>query len=308
LTRRSAIAALGASALLARDARPQQAAEKDGGPKAGVVAASRRTPMVCAFSQNLIKISYPQLGIIAQQIGYDGVDLTVMDGGHVDPRITNVDLVRAFESVRGVGLEVPMITTTLTSVGEPTSYPILAITGHTQVHLYRLGFWPWGPAPNIARRLAQVRNDLTGLLAAGRQFEMTAMFPNRAGGYVGEAIWDAQSIIGDMDPQWIGYYFDPSQTGGAANWETALRLALPRLKAVAVQDFQWVKSGSDWKMQMCPMGEGLVDWALFFRILAEAKFSGPLSLHMEYHPRDEPGAMSKDIEFVRRQIQRAWAL
>jgi sugar phosphate isomerase/epimerase len=56
------------------------------------------------------------------------------------------------------------------------------------------------------------------------------------------------------------------------------------------------------------MGEGLVDWALFFRILAEAKFSGPLSLHMEYHPRDEPGAMSKDIEFVRRQIQRAWAL
>ena len=306
MTRRSAIAALGASALLARDARPQAAAEKNGGPKAGVVAAPRRTPLVCAFSQNLIKIGYPQLGIIAQQIGYDGVDLTVMDGGHVDPHITNVDLVRAFESVRGAGLEVPMITTTLTSVSEPTAYPILAITGHTQVHLYRLGFWPWGPAANIARRLTQVRNDLTSLVAAGRQFEMTAMFPNRAGGYVGEAIWDTQSIIGDMDGQWIGYYFDPSQTGGAANWETALRLALPRLKAVAVQDFQWVKTGNDWKMQMCPMGEGLVDWALFFRILAEAKFTGPLSLHMEYHPQDEPGAMAKDIDFVRKQIRQAW--
>jgi sugar phosphate isomerase/epimerase len=306
MTRRRAIAALGASALLARHARPQAAAEKDGGPKAGVVAAPRRTPMLCAFSQNLIKIGYPQLGIIAQQIGYDGVDLTVMDGGHVNPRITNVDLVRAFESVRGAGLEVPMITTTLTSIADPTAYPILAITGHTQVHLYRLGFWPWGPAVNIARRLAQVRNDLTGLLAAGKQYQMTAMFPNHAGGFVGEAVWDAQSILGDLDPQWIGYYFDPSQTGGAANWEAALRLALPRLKAVAVQDFQWVKTGGDWTMQMCPMGEGLVDWARFFRILAEAKFAGPLSLHMEYHPQDEPGAMAKDIDFVRKQIQQAW--
>jgi sugar phosphate isomerase/epimerase len=199
-----------------------------------------------------------------------------------------------------------MISTTLTTMTEPTAYPILAITGHTQVHLYRLGFWPWGASPNISRRLAQVRNDLIGLLAAGRQFGMTAMFPNRAGGFVGEAVWDTQSIIGDMDAQSIGYYFDPSQSGGAANWETALRLALPRLKAVAVQDFQWVKTGGDWKMQMCPMGEGLVDWKLFFGILAEAKFAGPLSIHMEYRAQDEPGAMAKDVDFVRKQISQAF--
>jgi hypothetical protein len=306
MTRRSAMVAITASALLARKASPQAAAEKDGGPKAGVAAPPRRTPMVCAYSQNLIKVEYPQLGIIAQQIGYDGVDLTVMDGGHVNPHIANVDLVRAFESVRGAGLDVPMISTTLTSINDQTSYPVLAITGHTQVHLYRLGFWPWGPSPNIARRLAQVRNDLIGLVTAGRQFQMTAMFPNRAGGYVGESVWDTQSIIGDMDAESIGYYFDPSQTGGPANWETALRLALPRLKAVAVQDYQWVNSGGDWIMKMCPMGEGLVDWARFFRVLAEAKFAGPLSIHMEYHQQDEPGAMAKDIDFVRKQIQQAY--
>ena len=105
MTRRSALAAIGASALLASHASPQAAAEKDGGPKAGVAAAPRRTPMVCAYSQNLSKIGYAQLGIIAEQIGYDGVDLTVMEGGHVNPHIANVDLVRAFESVRGAGTE-----------------------------------------------------------------------------------------------------------------------------------------------------------------------------------------------------------
>jgi L-ribulose-5-phosphate 3-epimerase len=312
VTRRDALAALGASALLARNARPQAAAEKNGGPKAGVALAPRGTPLICAFSQNLIKVPYPQLGMIAQQIGYDGVDVTVMEGGHVNPRITNVDLVRAFESVRGAGLEVPMITTTITTINEQTVYPILAITGHTQVHLYRLGFWPYAGSSgagvnqtiDIPRRLAQVRSDLTALLALGKNYQMTAMLPNRAGGYVGEAVWDAQAIIGDMDPQLIGYYFDPSQITG--DWEIALRLALPRLKAVALQDYTLVKDGSAWKMQMCPMGEGMVDFPAFFRILAEARYAGPVSIHQEYRAQDELAAMNKDLEFVRKQVKLAW--
>ena len=92
MTRRKALATLGAAAITVRDARPQAAAEKDGGPKAGVAQGPRSTPMLCGYSQNLIKVPYPQLGFIAQQVGYEGVDLTVMDGGHVNPHITNVDL------------------------------------------------------------------------------------------------------------------------------------------------------------------------------------------------------------------------
>lgn len=307
------MAALGASAFAARAARPQAAAEKDGGPKAGTIAPPRTTPLLCVYSQNLIKVPYPELGMIAQQIGYDGVDLTVFDGGHVDPKITNVDMVRAIESVRGAGLEVPMISTMLSGVADPTMYGILAITGHTQVHLYRTGFWPWAtaqnPVPDIPRRLAQVRGELNSLMLVGQGYQMAAMFPNRAGGYVGGAIWDAQAIIGDMNPQWIGYYFDPSQAtaeGAVSGWEIALRLALPRLKAVAVQDFTWTRSGSATKMQMCPMGEGVVDWPAFFRILVDARFTGPISIHQEYTARDELDAMNRDLEFVRKQVQAAW--
>jgi sugar phosphate isomerase/epimerase len=313
VTRRQALATLGAAAVTARDARPQAAAEKDGGPKAGVAQGPRSTPMLCGYSQNLIKVPYPQLGFIAQQVGYEGVDLTVMEGGHVNPHITNVDLVRAFESVRGVGLEIPMISTTITSPGDQTAYPILAITGHTQVHLYRLGFWPYstrpGTVPDVQRRLAEVRNDLISLVALARNYQMVAMFPNRAGGFVGEALWDAQAIIGDMDPQWIGYYFDPSQAtaeGGVSGWEIALRLALPRLKAIAVQDFTWARNGTGWKMRMCPMGEGVVDWQAFFQILAAAKYTGPISIHQEYTAQDEVAAMNKDLEFVRTHVKQAW--
>ena len=49
---------------------------------------------------------------------------------------------------------------------------------------------------------------------------------------------------------------------------------------------------------MCPLGKGMVDWALFFHILAEARFAGPISIQFEYHAEDEPGAQAKDVEFV----------
>jgi sugar phosphate isomerase/epimerase len=307
MTRRTALA-LGAGALLAREARPQAAAEKDGGRAANAPVAPRRAPLICAYSNNLIKVEYAELGTIAQQIGYEGVDLTVMNGGHVNPQIVNVDLVRAIESVRGPGLEVPMISTEITSAADFTAFAVLAITGHTQVHLYRTGYWPWGAAPNVMARMSQVRNDIMSLLPLGERSGMMALIPNRAG-FVGEAIWDTQTIIADLSPQWVACEFDPSQAvaeGGAGGWEIALRLALPRLKAVAVQDFVWAKAGGSWKMQMCPMGEGMVDWDAFFRILAQSHFTGPISIHYEYKAKDDLAAMTKDLEFVKSRVRQFW--
>jgi sugar phosphate isomerase/epimerase len=73
-----------------------------------------------------------------------------------------------------------------------------------------------------------------------------------------------------------------------------------------VQDFTWAKTGNIWKMQMCPLGEGMVDWQAFFHTLAAAHFTGPISIHQEYKPQDELAAMGKDIEFVRTRIKQAW--
>ncbi len=81
---------------------------------------------------------------------------------------------------------------------------------------------------------------------------------------------------------------------------------LPRLKAVSLQDFYWAKDGAEWKPRKCPLGEGMVDWNKFFSLLAAAKFTGPVSIAMEYAPKNEPGAMLKDLEFARKQIQQAW--
>jgi sugar phosphate isomerase/epimerase len=310
MTRRRAISRIGtvvgslsvAADALAQDNPPDQT------PRFGRSAPKRTMPLLCGYSQNLVRVPYPQLGDIAAQVGYEGLDLTVMIGGHVDPRITNVDLVRAFEAVRGAGLEVPMISTNITTTADPTCYPVLYLTGHSQIPLFRLGYWRYGSNP-VRARLAQVRQNLGQILAMAQRCDIAAMIPNRAGGFVGQAVWDAQEIIGGIDPRIVGYYFDPAEAtaeGGAGGWQAALALALPRLKAVSLQDFYWKKDGPDWKMQKCPLGEGMVDWENFFSSIAAARFTGPISIHMEYGPQDALGSMAKDLEFARARLQKAW--
>lgn len=303
MTRRTLLAAAAAVAGSAAAQEPEPPP-----PRFGTAAPKRTSPLICAHSANLAKVPYFELGDIARQIGYDGVDLTVMIGGHVDPRVTNVDLVRAFESIRGSGLEVPMVSTNITSPQDSTAFSVLYLTGKSQVPLFRLGYWPYGTAP-IQQRLAQVRQDLMQLIPLAQRSTITGVIHNRAGGFVGQSIWDTQSVISAIDPRWFGYCFDPAEAtaeGGLGGWESGLRLALPRLKALVLQDFYWKKDGAEWKMTKCPLGEGMVDWQKFFSIVAASGFAGPASLRLDYPAQDPMGAMTKDIEFARGQISRVW--
>src|ERR1700753_533628 len=96
-------------------------------------------PALCLFSGSVQGLEYSELPLIAKQLGFDGVDLTVRPGGHVEPRLSNVDLVRAVESITGEGLEMPIITTALLSPFDPTALAVLALSGRSGVDWFRPG-------------------------------------------------------------------------------------------------------------------------------------------------------------------------
>ena len=126
---------------------------------------------------------------------------------------------------------------------------------------------------------------------------------------MGEAIWDTNMIVRGMYPHAVGYDFDVGSAtaeGGVGGWSVALRLALPRLKMVTARDFVWSKDTGTWKMTPCPLGEGMVDWPKFFAVLARARFVGPISIEMDYRPKDELAAMRHDVDFVRKQVNAAY--
>jgi sugar phosphate isomerase/epimerase len=114
-----------------------------------------------------------------------------------------------------------------------------------------------------------------------------------------------------LDPKLVGYYFDPGHSfieGGAHGWRVSLELALQNMKMSAVKDFYWEKQNGKWRVKWCPLGEGMVDWATVFGRMAKAGYSGPISLHVEYNPKDELEAIAKDFAYVKAQVQKAWGV
>ena len=297
LTRRQLLAA--AAGGVARAAQ-----YKAGGAK------PRTKPPVCLYSKQLAKVEYDDLGKVLRDLGFDGCELSVEPGGHVLPEHAQADLVRAVLAVTDVGLVVPIFTTSITSPADLNLRLILGFGNFMGVPLFRPGVWRYNGATEIEARLAQVQGEIAGLASIGRGSAMAMCLRNVAGDNVGSAGGDTNSMIRGMDPQWVGYAFDPGSAAAAGGVEggwLALRLALPRLKMATLNDFNWTKdTGGAWKAVPCPMGEGMVDWSRFFATLARAKFTGPLSIEMGYRPAREIEAIGRDLAFVRKQVAAAY--
>lgn len=307
ITRRTALTALSGARLLAQQPPPTRLTPADAAAR--VKPGGR--PTICMYSGNLSKIPYAQLPDIVNQLGYEGIDLTVMQGGHVDPSRYMVQLDRALQVFWDAGLAVPMVTTSFTSPSDTYAYVILYVCGMQGIRLCRLGIWPGPPVPdatgqNSAARAAMMRNALTQFAVTGRQCKITPLLANHAGSYPGRSIPEADAMIGGVPPDAFGYCFDPAQAVMEAKspdaWAPALAAALPRLKAVAISDVA-LKDGVS---QLCPMGTGVIDWKKLFSQLHAAGFNGPLSIRMEYETRNDISAMKQDLAFVRSQLDEAW--
>jgi len=269
----------------------------------------RVTPAVCLFSQLLVKIPYDELGGILRSLAVDGCDLSVQPGGHVDPAQAGLHLPRAIEAITGVGLDVTVLSTAYTSIQDQTTRNVFGFGGQMGIPLIRVGTWNYPAAGEIEPRLGEVSRDLNGLAALAQAVGMSIVVQNGLGDNVGAGLWDMHFVIRGMNPAAVGYAFDPAHAAIAAGGPGAtssLRLALPRLKMIVARDFVWSKEGGAWKTIPCALGEGVVDWSRLFGALARAKFVGPVSIQVDYQPKDEIAAIRRDVEFIRKQVSAAY--
>lgn len=269
----------------------------------GKAEVRARSPL-CIFSKHMARFNYNELGKHARALGFDGVDLTVRDGGHVLPARAAEDLPRAYDALLKHEIDVPMITTGLTSASDPTARPILSTASRLKIPVWKPGYFRYRDT-HVEEDLEKAKTAASGLARLSQEYRIAAGFHNHSGDYVGSAVWDIRAVIHDLDPQWIGYYFDPGHAraeGGLAGWKISQEIASKRLKMVAVKDFYWAKSGGAWQMQWCPLGEGMVDWGQVFTSLKLSHFTGPITLHLEYHAADELAAIAKDLEYLKKLI------
>src|SRR3979409_1666273 len=74
---------------------------------------------VAIFSKHLEFLEGEELAKGAAELGFDGVDLAVRKGGHVEPERVKQDLPGLVAAIRQHGLEVPMLTTDIVDADTP---------------------------------------------------------------------------------------------------------------------------------------------------------------------------------------------
>ncbi len=271
---------------------------------------------ICLFSKHLPTMDWARMAQAVKKLGFGGIDLTVRPGGHVLPERAVEDLPKAVAAIRARGLSVPMITTGLTSAGDPMANPILSAAGKLSIPFFKPGYYKYSFA-DVRGELQKAMSDFRRLTELSKQSGVQCGFHNHEG-YIGAQFWDVAQTIDQLDPKWVGYYYDIRHAvaeGGGAGWKIALNLVASRIKMIAVKDSYWDKTSRGWRQVNCPLGEGMVDWKAYFKTLRQANFHGPISLHLEY---DIPGATKaaqeentlaaaqRDLVFLKARLQEAY--
>jgi sugar phosphate isomerase/epimerase len=253
---------------------------------------------VAIFSKHLQFLAGEELAKAVADIGFDGINITVRKGGHVEPERVRQDLPTLVGIVRKHGLEVPMITTGIEDTDSPFADDIFKTMAELGIHNYRWAGFRYVTGQPYAQQLEQLRPRVAKLAALNSRYQFCALYHTESGtGRVGSAILDLYILLKDFDPKAVGVNYDlghAAEAGGGGSWINSFRILGPYVRGIAPKDYVWAKDSPavaaaetlfhtfHWGPQWEPLGEGIVDFQQVFTVIADSGYSGLLELHFEY--------------------------
>jgi L-ribulose-5-phosphate 3-epimerase len=239
---------------------------------------------VSVFSKNLQWLHYRELGNVAAEIGFDGVDLTVRPGGHIVPENAEKELGDAVKSIRAAGSDVFTIVTAINDADEKYTEAILRSASTLGIRYYRLNWFSYDDSISINKNLDVFTKRVERLENINRRFQIHGAYQNHAGASFGASVWDLHSVLKNFDPTFIGCQFDVRHASveGFNSWVNDFRLIAPYVKSYNVKDFHWVSDTGKATAASVALGSGTVDLKKFFELKNDLGVSGPASLHFEY--------------------------
>jgi sugar phosphate isomerase/epimerase len=268
------------------------------------------------FSKPLQWLDYAGTAAIIAEAGFGGIDYTVRPGGHVLPEKVQDDLPRAIEAAKKAGLKVDMITTAITDPRDKYTEPLLRTAAKLGVKIYRLGNFKYDQNLGVWESLQKLKPVMKEFAALNRSLGLHGAIQNHAGVRVGGPIWDLHELLRDQDPQWLGVQYDirHATVEGGQSWPLALKLVAPWIKCIDLKDFVWQQTPGKGAIENVPIGEGIVNFDAYFKLVRELNIAGPRSFHFEYPPFERAtkplseaekrpvllAAMKKDLAAIKR--------
>jgi sugar phosphate isomerase/epimerase len=271
-------------------------------------AAARPRWPVIAFSKAFQSLSFAETAALVAEVGWDGIECPVRPGGQVLPERVTDDLPRLADEMKKCGVAVHIITTNIVKVQEPTVEKVLRTAVSLGIRHYRMGPIKYLKDQPIPRQLQELKPAFRDLAAMNRDLGICGGYQNHSGSdNVGAAVWDIYELIKDLDPKFLGTHFDIAHATieGGLIWPVHAQLMLPFFSAVYVKDFTWGRDQTQWRVQWCPLGQGMINRS-YFETLKASGFAGPISQHHEYALGNKAAmtaAFKKDRAELRRWLE-----
>ncbi|GEP95580.1 sugar phosphate isomerase/epimerase family protein [Chitinophaga cymbidii] len=253
-------------------------------PLRGLAGKAAPAWEIHCFSKPFQWMDYDLLCETFAAAGLDGVDYTVRPGGHVLPEKVADDLPKAVAAVKKAGMKAVMMTTAILDAKEKYTEDILQTAAGEGIRYYRMGWYEYLKDRPLLESLHHRGQQLKELTLLNRKYNIRAAYQNHAGKLVGASVWDLYEMIKDVDPAFTGVQYDirHATVEGANSWPLGLQLIRPFINTLVIKDTRWTQRNGRYVLENVPLGEGMVDFAAFFRQVKQLGIHVPVTLHLEY--------------------------
>jgi L-ribulose-5-phosphate 3-epimerase len=270
------------------------------------------------FSKPLDNYDFDFLCECVSLSGIGGIDLTVRPGGKVEPEKVETMLPALIKHASTYKLEVDMIVTAITGSTKPFTENILRTASASGVKYYRLGWFEYGEKTGVWETIQNYKAVFSDLARINKKYNIHGGYQNHSGKYIGAPVWDLYELFHDIQPEYLGSQYDVrhAMVEGTDTWALGMKLISKHIRTLALKDFTWRNVNGKPEPVTVPLGEGMVDWDLYFQTLKDLKIKAPITLHIEYPLLDKgeeqlslsrqkeiiTGKIRKDADFIKEYI------
>ncbi len=237
------------------------------------------------FSKHLQELDFERLGEVVAEMGFDGVDLTVRNGGHIEPADAKTQLPIAAKTLQKFKLSLPMITTNFVNADEPFANEVFSVAADCGVKFIKLGYWRYRDFGSLRQLISAAKKSLEGIAKLSERHGICAVVHTHSGNFLTASPFVLAELLEGFDPKFVAAYVDAGHIfveGGLMGWQQGMEAIADKIRVVACKDYAWFKEGERWNAKVVPIGEGIVRWREFFACLRKLGFDGPISVHSEY--------------------------
>ena len=236
------------------------------------------------FSKHLQFLNFKELGEKTVEMGFNGVDLTVRPNGHVLPEQVFDVLPKAVYDIKRSGANCIMMTTAVNSIDNQTDVNVLKAASENSIRYYRSNWFKYSKEKPMEACLMDYQKDIKNLSTFNKKLGLVGCYQNHAGTNVGSSIWEIKKILELANLESFGAQYDirHAVVEGGLSWPNGIKLIKDNIKTIVLKDFKWGQINGVWKPVNVPIGEGMVDFISYFKLLKKYNINVPVSLHCEY--------------------------